>query len=251
MRIVPPEPPALQALGLPESLRTFLDFRTGMVLCTGPTGCGKSTTMAAILNALIQQRHDHVITIEDPIEFVYPPGACWVNQRQVHAHTQSFSRALRAALREDPDIIAITELRDRETISLAMSAAETGHLVLGTLHTGNAAQTIHRIIHSFAAEEQGQVRVMLSESLRAVVSQRLVPRADGKGRVPAVEVLVVTPAVSNLIREDKTFQIGSAMQTGRAHGMVMLDDSLRALVAAGTVKKEDARRFATHKTEFS
>jgi twitching motility protein PilT len=192
-----------------------------------------------------------VLTIEDPVEYVYPPGRALVNQRQVREHTGSFARALRAALREDPDVIAITELRDRETIGLAISAAETGHLVLGTLHTGNASQTIHRIISSFPADEQEQVRSMLSESLRAVVSQRLVPRASGRGRVAALELLMVNFAVSSLIREDKTHQLPSVMQTGKAAGMVTLDDSLAELVSTGVVTAEAARRFAIKKERFA
>jgi len=221
-----------------------------MVLCTGPAGCGKSSTLAALLSVLIQSREEHVLTIEDPVEHVYPPGRALVNQRQVRDHTSTFARALRAALREDPDVIAITELRDRETISLAISAAETGHLVLGTLHTGNAAQTIHRIVSSFPADEQEQVRSMLAESLRAVVSQRLVPRASGKGRAPAIELLMVTHAVSTLIREDKMHQIPSVMQTGKAAGMITLDDSLDDLLRGQIINSETARRFAVRKERF-
>jgi twitching motility protein PilT len=199
----------------------------------------------------VQTRADHILTVEDPVEFVFTDGKALVNQRQIRDHTTSFARALRAALREDPDIIAITELRDRETMSLAISAAETGHLVLGTLHTGNAAQTIHRIVSSFDESEQEQIRVMLSESLRAVVSQRLVPMASGKGRAPALEILMVTPAVSNLIREDKTHQLPSVMQTGKAMGMLTLDDSLAELIAEGKVTPEAARRFAVKKERFA
>jgi twitching motility protein PilT len=250
-RIIPLRPPTLEELGLPARLSRLMDFRTGMVLCTGPAGCGKSTTLAALLGSLTQNRADHVLTIEDPVEFVLPPGKALVNQRQVIEHTSSFSRALRAALREDPDVIAITELRDRETISLAISAAETGHLVLGTLNTGSAGQTIHRIVSSFGADEQEQVRTMLAESLRAVVSQRLVPMANGKGRAPALELLMVNTAVSTLIRKDETHQIPSVLQTGRAAGMIMLDDSLDELVRAGTVTKEVARRFAVRKERFN
>jgi twitching motility protein PilT len=249
-RILPPDPPRLEQLGLPSSLARLVDFRTGMVLCTGPAGCGKSTTLAALLGTLIQAREEHVLTIEDPVEHVYPPGRALVNQRQVRDHTSSFARALRAALREDPDVIAITELRDRETIGLAISAAETGHLVLGTLHTGNAVQTVNRIVSSFPADEQEQVRAMLAESLRAVVSQRLVPKASGKGRVPAIELMMVTHAVSNLIREDKTHQLPSVMQTGKAAGMITLDDSLDELLRAQVIERETARRFAVRKERF-
>jgi twitching motility protein PilT len=249
-RILPPDPPHLEQLGLPSTLARLVDFRTGMVLCTGPAGCGKSTTLAALLNVVVAARKDHVLTIENPIEFVYRTGQAIVTQRQVGSHTTSFARALRAALREDPDVIAITELRDRETMGLAMTAAETGHLVMGTLHTGNAGQTIGRIINAFPAEEQGQVRATLSESLRAVVSQRLVPRADGNGRVIALEVLIVNMAVSNMIRESKEYQLGSIMQTGKSQGMVTLDDSLTELLTAGTIDKTQARRFAENKERF-
>jgi twitching motility protein PilT len=235
---------------LPANLSRLVEFRTGLVLCTGPAGCGKSTTLAALLNVVVTSRKEHVLTIENPVEFVYREGQSIVTQRQVGSHTTSFARGLRAALREDPDVIAITELRDRETMSLALTAAETGHLVLGTLHTSNAGQTIGRIINAFPAEEQSQVRATLSESLRAVVSQRLVPRADGQGRVVALEVLIANIAVSNLIREEREYQVGSVMVTGKSQGMVVLDDSLAELVSAGTIDKVQARRFAENKERF-
>jgi twitching motility protein PilT len=250
MRILPPDPPTLEQLGLPSQLERLVDFRTGLVLCTGPAGCGKSTTLAALLNVIVSSRRDHVLTIENPIEYVYRGGKAIVTQRQVGAHTTSFARALRAALREDPDVIAITELRDRETMSLALTAAETGHLVIGTLHTGNAGQTIGRIINAFPSDEQGQIRGTLAESLRAVVSQRLVPRADGNGRVVALEILQVNTAVTNMIREEKEYQVGSIMQTGKTQGMITLDDSLAELVTAGTIEKAQARRFAENKERF-
>ncbi len=250
-RLVPRRVPSFEQLGLPESFDRLVDYRTGMVLCTGPVGCGKSATLAALLGTLVATRGEHVITLENPIEVVYPEGKALVNQRAVGDHSRSFARALQSALREDPDIIAITELRDRETVSLAISAAETGHLVLGTLHTTSAVQTVNRIISVFPADAQAQIRIMLSESLRAVVSQRLLPRADGKGRVPAYELLIVTAAVGNLIREDKTVQLPSVMQTGKAQGMITLDDSLAQLVAAGTVERGDARRVAVNKERFS
>ncbi len=249
-RILPPEPPSLADLGLPSSLERLVDYRTGLVLCTGPVGCGKTSTLAALLNVVVQTRHDHVITLENPVEFTFSGGQAIVTQRQVRTHTVSFARALRAALREDPDVIAITELRDRETMALALTAAETGHLVIGTLHTGNATQTVGRIVNSFPADEQAQVRSIVAESLRAVVSQRLVPRADGKGRVVALEMLMVNTAVMNLIREEKEFQLPSLMQTGKTQGMVMLDDSLADLVQAGTIDKQQARRFAENKERF-
>ncbi len=249
-RLIADKPQTLEALGLPARLAKLVDYRTGLVLCTGPAGCGKSSTLAALLGALVQERAEHIITIEDPVELLLPPGKSLVNQRQIRDHTQSFARALRAALREDPDVIAITELRDRETISLALSAAETGHLVLGTLQTGSAAQTISRIVGSFAPEEREQMRVMLAESLRAVISQRLVPKAGGVGRVPAIELLMVNTAVGNLIRDDKVFQLSSVMQTGKAAGMITLDESLQELLKAGAISADTARKLASKKDRF-
>jgi twitching motility protein PilT len=250
-RLIPRQIRTVAELGLPATLTGLTDFRTGIVLCTGPTGCGKSTTLAALVQHLNATRHDHIITMENPIEHVYPPGLCQVNQREMVTHTQSFGRALRAALREDPDVIAITELRDHESMGLALSAAETGHLVLGTLHTASAAQTISRVINAFPGPEQEHVRAQLSESLRAVVSQRLVPRADGTGPIPAVEILIVTTAVANIIRDDKVHQLPSVMQTGKALGMVSLDDALLQLVATGVVNKVDARVLAVQKERFN
>jgi twitching motility protein PilT len=239
-RAIPPRPPTLEELGLPASLTRFANFHQGIVLLTGPAGCGKSSTLAALVNIINQERQDHIITIEDPIEFIHPSKGCVVNQRQVGPHTGSFARALRAALREDPDIIAIGELRDLETISLALTAAETGHLVLATLHTNNAIRTVNRILGVFPPNQQDQIRTMVSESLRAVVSQRLVTRADGKGRVPALEILVANKAVGNLIRDNKTFQIRSVLQTGASHGMCMLDSSLAELVKTRVITREEA-----------
>jgi len=242
-RYIPPEAPSLDELGLPLSLAKFTNFHQGMVLVTGPAGCGKSSTLAALVDLINEERHEHILTIEDPIEYLHPSKRCLVNQRSVHRHTESFARALRAALREDPDVIVVGELRDLETISLALSAAETGHLVMATLHTNNAIRTLNRIIGAFPADQQGQVRMMISESLRVVISQRLIPRADGQGRVPAIENLVVTRAVGNLIRENKTFQIHSVLQTGASQGMILLDHSIKALLDAGTISREEALRY--------
>jgi twitching motility protein PilT len=239
-RAIPSRPPALEELGLPSSLARFANFHQGMVLLTGPAGCGKSSTLAALLNIINEERRDHIITIEDPIEYIHSSKRCVVNQRQVGPHTGSFARALRAALREDPDVIAIGELRDLETISLALTAAETGHLVLATLHTNNAIRTVNRILGVFPPNQQEQIRAMVAESLRAVVSQRLVARADGSGRVPALEILVANKAVGNLIRENKTFQIRSVLQTGGTLGMCLLDASLSELVRTRVITREEA-----------
>ncbi len=250
-RAIPPEPPSLDFLGMPQALKRLVDFHQGLVLLTGPAGSGKSSTLAALVDLINQTRDEHVITVEDPIEFVHPRKKCIVNQRETGRHTQSFANALRASLREDPDVIVIGELRDLETISLAISAAETGHLVMGTLHTNNAIRTINRILDVFPPKQQSQIRAMVSESLRAVVSQRLVPHADGIRRIPAVEMLFVNPAVSNLIRDEKTFQLRSIMQTGRAHGNCLLDDALADLLKANQISKETARRNADDPKRFA
>ncbi len=240
LRRISLQPPTLADLRLPSAFAKFVNFHQGMVLITGPSACGKSSTMAALVNLINEERAEHILTVEDPIEYLHPSKRCIVNQRHVKRHTESFARALRAALREDPDVIVIGELRDRETISLAMTAAETGHLVLATLHTDNALRTVNRMIGSFPPDQQEQARAMLSESLRAVVSQRLLPRANGKGMTPAVEVLTMNRAVGNLIRKNETIQIRSMMQTGSAQGMNLLDTSLMQLVKSGDVTREDA-----------
>ena len=246
-RSIASRPPTLDELGLPSELARFTNYHQGMVLVTGPAGCGKSTTLAAMVNLINEERDEHILTVEDPIEVIHPSQRCIVNQRHAGKHTASFARALRGALREDPDVIVIGELRDLETISLAMTAAETGHFVLASLHTNNAVRTINRMIGAFPSGEQGQVRTMLSESLRAVVSQRLVARADGEGRVPALEVLVINKAIGNLIREEKTVQIRSSIQTGKSHGMYLLEQSLNELVAEGTISREAALELADEK----
>jgi len=248
-RIIPAKMTTAEQLGLSKAIMGLCDLSKGLVVVTGPTGSGKSTTLCAMVNHINTTREDHIITIEDPVEFVHENISCLVNQREVHNHTMSFKDALRAALREDPDIVLVGEMRDLETISIAIETAETGHLVFGTLHTTTAISTVDRIIDQFPADRQQQVRVMLSESLKGVVAQTLLPKKGG-GRVAALEVLIVTPAISNLIREGKTFQIGSAMQTGRAHGMIMLNDALFDLVQKGIVEPRDAYIKAIDKTGF-
>jgi twitching motility protein PilT len=243
-RFIPGFVPTLQQLGLPNSLSRVTTHHQGMVLVTGPAGSGKSTTLAALVDLINEERNDHILTVEDPVEYLHPSKSCLVNQREVHRHTTSFARALRAALREDPDILVIGELRDLETISLAMTAAETGHLVLATLHTNNSIRTINRLVGAFPPDEQGQIRTMLSESLRAVISQRLVKRADKRGRVAALEVLRVDRAVANTIRENRTFQLRSTLQTGQSKGMLLLDVHLGQLVQQGLITREEALRHA-------
>jgi twitching motility protein PilT len=241
-RSIPARVPTLQDLGLPTNLAKFTNYHQGLVLVTGPANCGKSSTLAALVDLINEERREHILTVEDPIEVLHPPKRCVVNQRTVGPHTGSFARALRAALREDPDVIVIGELRDLETISLALTAAETGHLVFATLHTSGAIRTLNRIAGVFPADQQDQVRGMVSESMRAVISQRLVPAADGQRRVPALELLVNTKAVGNMIRENKAFQLQSVMQMGAAQGMSLLDDSLAKLVKEKVVTKEEALR---------
>jgi twitching motility protein PilT len=248
-RIIPTKILTAQDLGLSKAIMDLCSLSKGLVVVTGPTGSGKSTTLCAMVDHINKSREDHIITIEDPIEFVHDNQKCLVNQREVHNHTDSFKDALRAALREDPDILLVGEMRDLETIAIAIETAETGHLVFGTLHTTTAASTVDRIIDQFPADRQQQIRVMLSESLKGVIAQTLLPKKGG-GRVAALEVLIVTPAISNLIREGKTFQIPSAMQTGRNHGMVMLNDSLFEHVQAGRVEPLDAYIKAVDKTGF-
>jgi twitching motility protein PilT len=239
VRVIPNEIPDSDQLGLPEPVRRLALLSKGLVLVTGPTGSGKSTTLAAIVDLANQQRKDHIITIEDPIEFVHPKKRCLVNQREVGTHTDGFKNALRAALREDPDIVLVGEMRDLETIAIALETAITGHLVFGTLHTNSAIGTIDRIVDQFPADRQQQIRVMLSDALKCVVSQTLLKKKGG-GRVAALETLFVGPAIANLIREAKTPQIVSQMQTGRAYGQRLMVDSIVELVKAGTVDPLEA-----------
>jgi twitching motility protein PilT len=230
----------LEEIGLPlEHILPLTRYQNGLVLVTGAVGSGKSTTLAALVDFINRDREDHILTLEDPIEYVFESKGCHVNQREVHKHTESFARALRGALREDPDVIMVGEMRDLETIQLALTAAETGHLVLGTLHTGNAPRTLDRVLDVFPTDQREQIRIMVSESLRGILSQQLVPRADGNGRVLALELLVNTPAVSNCIREGKTFMLPGVMQTGKNVGMITMDESLRQLYIKGLISREE------------
>ena len=242
-RLIPEGIKTIKELDLPEQLVDLIDVSEGLILLTGPTGAGKTTTLASLIHSINVEQQKHIITIEDPIEFVHENHRCLINQREVAGHTKSFSGALRAALREDPDIILVGEMRDLETISLAITAAETGHLVFATLHTNSAVKTVDRIIDVFPENQQAQIRVMLAESLRGVAAQALLTRADRSGRVPVFEILVNVPAVANLIREGKTHQISSMMQTGRAHGMSTFETSIQDLIQKGLISKEDGNGF--------
>jgi twitching motility protein PilT len=249
-REIPSDILSCEQLGLPAVVSKLANLPKGMVLVTGPTGSGKSTTLAAIVDQANKTRKDHILTIEDPIEFVHKSHSCIVNHREVGLHTQTFSAALRGALREDPDIILVGEMRDLETISLAMEAAMTGHLVFGTLHTLNANKTVDRIIEIFPANQQAQVRSTLADALKAVVSQTLFKRIDIKGRCAALEILICTPAVRNLIREAKTYQIPSSMQTGKKYGMQTLDDAILELLEKGWISGEAAYTNCIDKGKF-
>lgn len=248
-RTIPSKVLSLDDLGFGQVFRDIASYPRGLVLVTGPTGSGKSTTLAAMVDYVNDNRYDHILTIEDPIEFVHESKKCLVNQREVHKDTHGFSEALRSALREDPDIILVGEMRDLETIRLALTAAETGHLVFGTLHTTSAAKTIDRIVDVFPAAEKDMVRSMLSESLRAVISQALLKKIGG-GRVAANEIMIGTPAIRNLIREDKVAQMYSAIQTGANHGMITLDQCLKKMVQQKVITTEAAREKAKVPEDF-
>ena len=249
-REIPSKILTTEQLGLPPVIPKLASLPRGLVLVTGPTGSGKSTTLAAIVDEANRTRKDHIITIEDPIEFVHESKSCIVNHREVGFHTQTFTAALRGALREDPDVILVGEMRDLETISLAIEAASTGHLVFGTLHTTSAAKTVDRVIEVFPSEEQSQIRSTLADGLRAVIAQVLFKRVDKSGRCAALEIMIATPAVRNLIRESKTFQIPSMIQTGKKYGMQTLDDSIMGLLQKGWISPDEAYTKSNDKVKF-
>lgn len=247
-RIINSRVKTMAELGLPPQLKLLTQYHNGLVLVTGSVGSGKSTTLAALVEEVNLTRRDHIITLEDPIEYLIPSKNCQVTQREVHTHTTSFGAALRGALREDPDVIMVGEMRDLETISLAITASETGHLVLGTLHTSNAARTLDRVLDVFPNDQREQIRIMVSESLRGIISQQLIPRADHTGRCLAMEILMNNPAVGNLIREGKTFMLPGVIQTGKKQGMILMDDSLLQLCEAGLISVDEAMYRAENKT---
>ena len=250
-RVIPSKILTLEELGLPKVLREVCKTERGLVLVTGPTGSGKSTTLASMIDVINHSLKGHIITIEDPIEFVHESKNCLINQRELGAHTLSFSNSLRSALREDPDIILVGEMRDLDTISLALTAAETGHLVFSTLHTSGASKTVDRVIDVFPPGQQEQIRAQFAESIQAIISQVLLKRRDGRGLVPALEIMIGTPAVRNLIRENKVAQLPSAIQTGQKFGMVSLDQSLKDLVSRNTVDKEQCLYLASNPNVFN
>lgn len=249
-RIIESRVRSMEELGLPEGLKGLTKFQNGLILVTGAVGSGKSTTLAALVDEVNKDRHDHIITLEDPIEYVFEAKHCQITQREVHTHTKSFGTALRAALREDPDVIMVGEMRDLETISLAITASETGHLVLGTLHTSSAARTMDRILDAFPVEQQSQIRTMVAGSLRGVISQQLVPRKDGQGRALALEILINSPASSALIRDGKTYMLPGVMQTGKKLGCRLMDDSLMELLRDEIITPREAFERAEQKAMF-
>lgn len=239
-RVINNQVKTMQELGLPPVLYELIKYHNGLILVTGSVGSGKTTTLAAMIDQINKERRDHIITLEDPIEYVFQPRGCQITQREIHVHTESFATALRASLREDPDVIMVGEMRDLETISLAITASETGHLVLATLHTNSAARTMQRLLDVFPVEQQAQIRTMVSESIRGVICQQLVPRADGKGRVLALEIMRNNPAIANLIRKGDNHLLPGNIQIGRNQGMILMDDSLFHLVEQGLITKEEA-----------
>lgn len=249
-RTIPEIPKGFEELGLPPVLINLSMMDRGLILLTGPTGSGKSTTLAAMVDHMNQNRSSHIITIEDPVEYFHHSNQCLINQRELGASTQSFANALRAALREDPDVILVGEMRDLETISLALTAAETGHLVLSTLHTSSAVKAVDRIIDIFPASQKSQIRSMMSESLEAVIAQKLLQTKNKKGRVPALEIMMATTAIRNLIREDRIYQITSVMQSGGVEGMQTLDQDLQRLVSQGVIERSSAAQIADNPKLF-
>jgi len=249
-RLIPEKIKSLKELNLPKELSTFTKKSKGFLLVTGPTGSGKTTTLAALIDIINRNRHDHIITIEDPIEFVHNHKNCIIDQREVGIHTDSFAYALRSALREDPDVILVGEMRDLETISMAVNAAETGHLVFSTLHTNSASETVERIINVFPPHQQNQIRMQVAESLLGIVAQTLLPTIDEVGRVPAIELMIATPAIRNIIREKKIHQMPALIQMGRKDGMISLDQSLKELLIEGVISREEAIRKAIDKKVF-
>ena len=249
-RIINTKVRTMDELGLPEHLKLLTRYQNGLILVTGSVGSGKSTSLTALVEQVNIERREHIITLEDPIEYVLEPKGCHITQREVPTHTRSFAAALRGALREDPDVIMVGEMRDLETISLAITAAETGHLVLGTLHTGNASRTLDRLLDVFPPDQQRQIRIMVSESLRGVISQQLIPHADGKGRAVALEILTNTPAVAHVIREARTYMLPGIIQTGKKQGMQLMDDALAELHRSGLISAEEAITRADQKNEI-
>ena len=249
-RLIPEKIKSLAQLGLPEELSIFTKKSKGFVLVTGPTGSGKTTTLAALIDIINQERYDHIITIEDPIEFIHTHKNCLIDQREVGIHTDSFAYALRSALREDPDVILVGEMRDLDTISMAVTAAETGHLVFSTVHTNSAAETVERIINVFPPHQQNQIRIQVAESLLGIVAQTLIPTIDEEGRVPALELMIATPAIRNIIREEKVHQMPTLIQMGKKDGMISLDQSLKELLVEGKISREDAISKAIDKKVF-
>ena len=249
-RLIPEKIKTIAQLGLPEELAIFTKKTKGFVLVTGPTGSGKTTTLAALIDIINQERYEHILTIEDPIEFIHNHKNCIIDQREVGIHTDSFAYALRSALREDPDVILVGEMRDLETISMAVTAAETGHLVFSTLHTNSAAETIERIINVFPPHQQNQIRMQVAESLLGIVAQTLIPTIDEDGRVPALELMIATPAIRNIIREEKTYQMPAMIQMGKKDGMISLDQTLKELLVEGKISREEAIKKAIDKKVF-